>query len=161
MDRNPGSDLPENLGLLEHVYIETSHPKCERCRQTSDTAADDCNAKRTRHFLQTFSVRTTDRARLPIGCDYPGRYATHAFRHAHVQIFVARAKSSIITSRIANFWTLPVTVDGKLSTNRMWRGDSFGRSDPRENLRAPPPSRPGAAFLLDSPHASFPPLVSV
>lgn len=30
MERDPGSDLPENLGLLEHGYIETSRPKCER-----------------------------------------------------------------------------------------------------------------------------------
>jgi hypothetical protein len=41
---------------------------------------------------------------------------------AHARTFVARANSSIIASRIANFWTLPVTVDGKLSTNRIWRG---------------------------------------
>ncbi len=42
-----------------------------------------------------------------------------AFAEAHAPTFVARVNSSIITSRIANFWTLPVTVDGKLSTNRM------------------------------------------
>jgi len=41
---------------------------------------------------------------------------------AHEAVLFARANSSIIASRIANFWTLPVTVDGKLSTNRMWRG---------------------------------------
>ena len=41
---------------------------------------------------------------------------------AHVPTFVSRANSSIIASRIANFWTLPVTVEGKFSTNRMYRG---------------------------------------
>jgi hypothetical protein len=41
------------------------------------------------------------------------------FAEAHALTFVARANSSIIASRIANFWTLPVTADGKLSTNRM------------------------------------------
>src|SRR5882724_13561080 len=56
MDRNPGSDLPENLGLLEYGCIETSRPKCERSSQTSDSTADDCNAKRTGHFTQTFAV---------------------------------------------------------------------------------------------------------
>src|ERR1700686_4338601 len=71
VDRNPGADLPENLGLFEHGHIETPCPKCERSSQTSDTAADDCNAKRTRHFLQTFSVRAfTDRAFLkPLDVD--------------------------------------------------------------------------------------------
>src|SRR6266478_1998 len=48
VDRDPGSDLPENLGLLEYGCIETSCPKRERSGQTSDTAADNCNAKRTR-----------------------------------------------------------------------------------------------------------------
>jgi hypothetical protein len=38
---------------------------------------------------------------------------------AHALTLVERANSSIIASRIANFWTFPVTVDGKLSTNRM------------------------------------------
>src|ERR1700730_8816258 len=57
MERDPGSDLPENLGLLEHGYIETPRPKCERCSQTADTADDDCDATLIRHFLQTFSVR--------------------------------------------------------------------------------------------------------
>jgi len=56
VDRDPGSDLPENLGLLEHGYIETSRPKCERCSQTSDTAADDCNAKPARHYSKTLAV---------------------------------------------------------------------------------------------------------
>src|SRR5258705_5866002 len=56
VDRDPGSDLPENLGLLEHRYIETSRPKCERCSQTSDTATDDCNAKRVRHYSKTLAV---------------------------------------------------------------------------------------------------------
>src|SRR5438128_1367543 len=60
MERDPGSDLPENLGLLEHGYIETSRAKCERSSQTANTAADDCNAKRTRHLLQTLSVRSND-----------------------------------------------------------------------------------------------------
>ena len=32
------------------------------------------------------------------------------------------ASSAIIISRITNFCTLPVTVIGKLSTKRMWRG---------------------------------------
>src|ERR1700730_621244 len=41
------------------------------------------------------------------------------FAEAHARTFVARANSSIIDSRIANFWTLPVTVEGKLSTKRM------------------------------------------
>ena len=41
------------------------------------------------------------------------------FAQAHAPTFGAQANSSIIASRIANFWTLPVTVDGKLSTNRM------------------------------------------
>lgn len=41
---------------------------------------------------------------------------------AHVPTFVSRANSSIIASRIANFWTLPVTVEGKFSPNRMYRG---------------------------------------
>ena len=56
MNRDPGSDLPENLGLLEYSCIEASRPKRERSGQTSDTAADDCNAKRTRHFFQTLAV---------------------------------------------------------------------------------------------------------
>jgi hypothetical protein len=56
VDRDPGSDLPENLGLLEYGCIETSCPKRERGGQTSDTAADDCDAKRTRHFSQTLAV---------------------------------------------------------------------------------------------------------
>jgi hypothetical protein len=30
MDRDPGSDLPENLGLLEYDCIEASRPKRER-----------------------------------------------------------------------------------------------------------------------------------
>ena len=42
-----------------------------------------------------------------------------AFAEAHALTFTARANSSIIVSRIANFWTFPVTVDGKPSTNRM------------------------------------------
>lgn len=42
-----------------------------------------------------------------------------AFAEAHTPAFVVRENSSIIASRIANFWTLPVTVDGKLSTKRM------------------------------------------
>jgi len=41
------------------------------------------------------------------------------FVQAHALTFVVGANSSIIASRIANFWTLPVTVEGKLSTNRM------------------------------------------
>src|SRR5258705_13900152 len=53
VNRDPGSDLPENLGLLEYGYVETFRPKRERCGQPSDTAADDCDAKRTKHFSQT------------------------------------------------------------------------------------------------------------
>src|SRR6266480_2716446 len=56
MDRDPGSDLPEDLSLLEDAYIETSRPKRERSSQTSDSTAHDCNAKRTGHFSQTFAV---------------------------------------------------------------------------------------------------------
>ena len=43
-------------------------------------------------------------------------------REVHGSGLFSRANSSIITWRIANFWTLPVTVDGKLSTNRTYRG---------------------------------------
>src|ERR1700759_212966 len=57
MDRNSGSDLPENLGLLEHDDIEAPGTECERSCQTSDAAADDCNAKRTRHVLDLFSAQ--------------------------------------------------------------------------------------------------------
>jgi hypothetical protein len=42
--------------LLEDACIETSRPKRERSSQTSDSTADDCNAKRTGHFTQTFAV---------------------------------------------------------------------------------------------------------
>src|SRR5258705_8701930 len=56
INRDPGSDLPENLGLLEYSCIEASRPKRERSGQTSDTAADNCNAKRTRHFSHTLAV---------------------------------------------------------------------------------------------------------
>jgi hypothetical protein len=63
MDRDSSSDLPEHLGLLEHGYIESPRPKRERGSQTSDTAADDCNANRTRHFSQTFSVRVDNESR--------------------------------------------------------------------------------------------------
>jgi hypothetical protein len=56
MDRDPGSDLPENLGLLEYGCIETSRPKRERSGQTSDTAADNYDVKRTRHYSQTLAV---------------------------------------------------------------------------------------------------------
>jgi hypothetical protein len=45
VDRDPGSDLPQNLGLLEHGYVDASRPKCERSGETPDTAADDCNMK--------------------------------------------------------------------------------------------------------------------
>jgi hypothetical protein len=48
--------------------------------------------------------------------------STPFFAETHAPAFVACVNSSTIASRIANFWTLPVTVDGKLSTNRMWRG---------------------------------------
>src|SRR6267143_325883 len=71
MDRDPGSDLPENLGLLEYGRVETSRPKRERGGQTSDTAADDCNAKRASHLFQTLAVsrnrgphEVTERLRL-------------------------------------------------------------------------------------------------
>src|SRR6266478_5537384 len=56
MDRDPGSDLPENLGLLEYGCIETSRPKRERSGQTSDTTADNDDVKRTRHYSQTLAV---------------------------------------------------------------------------------------------------------
>jgi hypothetical protein len=56
VDRNPGSDLPENLGLLEYGCIETSRPERERSGQTSDTAADNCDAKRAKHYSQTLAV---------------------------------------------------------------------------------------------------------
>jgi hypothetical protein len=49
MDRDPGPDFPENRGLLEYGCIKTSRPKRERSSQTSYTAADDYDAKRTRH----------------------------------------------------------------------------------------------------------------
>ncbi len=54
VDRDAGSDLPYDLCLLEDAYIETSRPKRERSSQTSDSTADDCNAKRTGHFFRTF-----------------------------------------------------------------------------------------------------------
>lgn len=38
---------------------------------------------------------------------------------AHDAVLFTLANSSIIASRMANFCTLPVTVDGKFSTNRM------------------------------------------
>src|SRR5947209_1780279 len=47
---------------------------------------------------------------------------SHAWSRTLVFWPPSRASVSIIASRIANFWTFPVTVDGKLSTNRMYRG---------------------------------------
>jgi hypothetical protein len=73
VDRDPGSDLPENPGLLEYGCIETSRPKCERSGETSDAAADNCDAKRTRHFLQTFLWAAV---RLRLSAADHGQYAT-------------------------------------------------------------------------------------
>ena len=56
VDRDSGSNLPDDLGLLEYGCIETSCPKRERSSQTSDSTAYDCNAKRTGHFTHTFAV---------------------------------------------------------------------------------------------------------
>ena len=71
VDRDSGSDLPQNLCLLEDAHIETSRPKRERGGQTSDSTADDCNAKRTRHFTKTFAVNRKDRPYEPGSCGYP------------------------------------------------------------------------------------------
>src|SRR6267154_2695715 len=64
VDRDPSSDLPDDLGLLEHGYIQASRPKRDRRGQTSNTGADNCNAKRTRHFFRTFSVGRSRGLRL-------------------------------------------------------------------------------------------------
>lgn len=40
----------------------------------------------------------------------------------HADAASLRRSSSFIISRITNFWIFPVTVIGKLSTNRMYRG---------------------------------------
>jgi hypothetical protein len=45
VDRDPGPDLPQDFGLLENGHIEASRPKRKRGGQTSDAAADYCNAK--------------------------------------------------------------------------------------------------------------------
>src|ERR1700722_11213824 len=50
MDRDSRSDFPENFGLLEYLCIETSRPKRKRSSQASDPAADNCDAKRARHY---------------------------------------------------------------------------------------------------------------
>jgi hypothetical protein len=50
VDRNPGSDLPQDLGLLEYRDIEASRSKRKRGGQAADTATDYGNAKRARHF---------------------------------------------------------------------------------------------------------------
>ena len=42
--------------------------------------------------------------------DLAAKFRDHPFSHSNVR------------SRIANFWTLPVTVIGKASTNRIYRG---------------------------------------
>ena len=56
VDRDPGSNLPHDLGLLEDTCMETSRPKRDRSSQASDTTADNCNAKRTRHYSKTLAV---------------------------------------------------------------------------------------------------------
>src|SRR5262249_41455989 len=53
--------------------------------------------------------------------------AVHGFAGRHAQAVLtaatpARPRSSISCSRMRNFCTLPVTVSGKASTKRMWRG---------------------------------------
>jgi hypothetical protein len=71
VDRDSGSDLPQDLCLLEDAHIETSRPKRERSGQTSDSTADDCNAKRTGHFTQTFAVNRKHGPYEPGSCGYP------------------------------------------------------------------------------------------
>src|SRR5260370_13679640 len=80
MDRDPGLDQQENLGLLEIGWIETSRPKRERSGQTSDTAADNYDAKRTRHCSHTLAVNrnhgpgdVAERLRLIRGNTWPMR----------------------------------------------------------------------------------------
>src|SRR5882757_9791654 len=136
MERDPGSDLPQDLGLLEHGYIETSRPKRERSSQTSDTAADDCNAKRTRHFVQTFVLnRNADRARvraaavirLPFAntsnANWPGRPSRAGSSDAsrtHRPHAARRNETVRMVPASSRCWSMHSTFQKEASNSKPW-----------------------------------------
>ena len=68
MDRDPGSNFPQDFRLLEDRHIEAPPPKRERGAEPTDATTDDCDAERARHVPGPL--------RLAAGAEHPGSRKT-------------------------------------------------------------------------------------
>jgi len=79
VNRDPGSDFPENLGLLEHGYIKTLRPKCERSGQTSNTHRRRLQCELNQAFPSDLFVRFRPGSCANFRC--AGKFLNHRLTH--------------------------------------------------------------------------------